>query len=218
MSAKTKVTAKQKPANQKSAAPAQNDGANELREAIRAEIANDANTLRERVEMLAAVDVSKLDPVAKAQHAQQVLDTNNIHKRISRMAAAMQSDSYADAFLEFELTLGKVHALAIYAQDKLHQTLLAIAQNVPLSLTAGRGHANMSTQAVVQLLKTAPRTQKEIVHDMHAITGKPESTRSTQASSSRRMLESLGMLSFDTLSKRFSLNERGMKYADILGR
>lgn len=191
---------------------------NEKRDAIRNEFNADAQALRERVEALAAVNVTELDISARAAHKLQRVKTEHAFRRISRMARAMSDDSYADACINLGVTLEKVHSLAIYAQDKLHQTLSAIARNVPLSVTAGKGHANMSTQAVIQLLMERPRTNKELVHDMVNVTHKPDGTRSSQTSSSRRMLEILGMVDFDTMTKRYSLNERGLEYAELLSK
>lgn len=204
-----------KTANAKTAKTA---NVNEQREAIRNEFNADVQRLRERVEALAAVNVTELDISARAAHKEQMVKAEHAYKRISRMARALSDDAYSDACIALDVTLEKVHSLAIYAQDKLHQTISAIARNVPLSVTAGRGHANMSTQAVIQLLMERPRTNKELVHDMASITHKPDGTRSSQASSSRRMLEILGMVDFDTMTKRYSLNERGLEYAELLSK
>lgn len=168
-----------------------------------------AATMADRVQLLQSADEVDVAAVRTAKNA---------HDRAAMFAALLQDDKFAQAWDTFELEGAKVANMQIYAQDKLAATLRAVAANCALSNVRAGNHSNSMTQRLVHVLKqhkaitvaNAPR----FMHD--AFDDKSMGTYSAQATSSRQVLDVLGMLSWDVLTKTFSLNERAAEYDHVI--
>ena len=187
-------------------------------QAAQARFTEQHEAMSAKVELLIAVDLSKKSEDEKEAHKAELLAAKNRAERAKEFAAALNTPAFAQAFDEFALTYDAVTKLQIYAQDKLLATMKAIAANCALSSVRAGNHSNMMTQRLVRVLdadkkvtvSNAPRRMHDLFPD------KSMGTYSAQASSSRQVLELLGMLSFDAMTKEFSLSERGETYRAVI--
>lgn len=178
---------------------------------IAADFAARATAMDERVAYLNTLDVSAMDSRAAADHKIELLAAANRAKRNAAFSRFMQNADFAQAFIDHALTAASVNALQLYAQDKLLDTVRAIGAGCALSSVAARGHANMMTQKLVAAITANGQlTVKDAPARMHDQDSKPSmGTYSAQASSSRQVLDLLGLLDWDMMTKSFKLNERG---------
>lgn len=181
---------------------------------VRADLENFATVKRERVAFL-----DSLPELSDAEKDERLACVNRA-ARAERFAAAMDSAPYAEAVTAHGLNAAAMLALQIYAQDKLHETLRAIAADCALSAVAARGHSNMMTQRLVQALdKHGKLTIGEAPKAMYKLNpDKSVGTYSAQASSSRQVLDLLGLLAWDTMTKQFALNERAEALRHVIAK
>ena len=165
----------------------------------------------ERFNVLLAIETDKMGTTEAKEHKAAMLAEKNRATRCSMFADMLHNESIAAVFARHELTADAVQRLQIYAQDKLAATLRALAADCALSAIRAGNHSNMMTQRLVAVLQkdesvtiaNAPRRMHDLFPD------KSMGTYSAQASSSRQVLDMLGMLSFDTLTRAFSLSDTG---------
>lgn len=170
-------------------------------------------SLNEKLALLQSADVIDVDAVRA---------TKNHATRAAEFAAALNNEAFAKAWDSFAesagLTAAKVQAMQIYAQDKMLATLKAIAAGCALSSVRAGNHSNMMTQRLVHVLTdkgevtvaNAPR----YMHD--AFSDKSMGTYSAQATSSRQVLDTLGMLDWNVLTKAFKLNDKAEEYRHVI--
>lgn len=184
---------------------------------IRADFAAYAAARRERVAFLLS-GLATMSEADAAAAQDEIRACKNRAERAERFAASMDNAAYAQAVIDYNVTMSNATALQLYAQDKLHDTLRALGASCRLSAVAGKGHANMMTQTLIAALDACgPLTISDAPRRMHDQNkGKSIGTYNAQASSSRQVLDLLGLLDWDMLSKTFKLNTRGESVREVI--
>lgn len=187
-------------------------------DAIVSDFAQASTTHKERLNMLLAMPTAGMSAQEEKEHKSAILAAKNRAERCAEFAAILADAACAAVFMRYNLTQKRVEGLQIYAQDKLQDVLRSLAMNVALSACGAKtSHANMSTQAVFKAINEhGPRTHAQLVGDLNTITGKALSTCSAQASSSRQVLELLGMLDYSPVGRTFALNDNAREVFDLL--
>lgn len=163
----------------------------------------------------ADTEASKADPKA---HKNALLAQLNRIKRNETFSKMLDNPKFAETFARYGLTAQRVQGLQIYAQDKMLQTLQAIASGCALSALHGGNHSNQMTQRLIAAIdkngtlniSTAPIRMHDLFPD------KSVGTYSAQASSSRQVLDTLGLLAIDGLTGAFKLNDKGEEVRNII--
>lgn len=163
--------------------------------------------------VLLAVDTSAMNGDELKAHKSALCHAANSVKYAERFLEALATESAQNIWDTFALEPTRVNALAWYAQEKVLFILRAIAANAPLSSITD----NDTTRSLFRALKKAALQTREMparMHDENKTLGM--STYSSQATTSRNALDMFGMLDYDALSKRYSLNDTAEKYAHII--
>lgn len=224
-----------KPATSKNAAPKRNKVAEAVNEAVSGvlpemdDAAVTAYVETARVELadnIAAHNARREELVeqnAGGIHDKAIKAEENGAKYADKWLNLLADSRCAKAYAQLALTPKACASIQIYAQDKVMGIVKALACNASLSTVM----RNATTQTLIAaIMRDGLRGTAEnemtvsaapaAMHDINPNIGM--STYNAQAITSRLALALCGMLDFDGVRKAFRLNDRGLHYAELIGK